>query len=61
MQQERHQEWLESHDVSASGSKVVVSPSPGDVEPDLLDDQQEVVGHEFMFPPLQKDQMARRL
>ena len=25
-----------------------VSPSPGDVEPDLLDDQQEVVGHEYV-------------
>ena len=46
--QARYSEWLESHDVSASGSKVVVSPSPGDVEPDLLDDQQEVVGHEYV-------------
>ena len=27
---------------------MVVSPSPGDVEPDLLDDQQEVVGHEYV-------------
>ena len=46
--QARYSEWLESHDVSASGSKVVVSPSPGNVEPDLLDDQQEVVGHEYV-------------
>ena len=46
--QARYSEWLESHDVSASGSKVVVSPSPGAVEPDLLDDQQEVVGHEYV-------------
>ena len=46
--QARYSEWLESHDVYASGSKVVVSPSPGDVEPDLLDDQQEVVGHEYV-------------
>ena len=27
---------------------MVVSPSPGYVEPDLLDDQQEVVGHEYV-------------
>ena len=39
---------MELHDVSASGLKVVVSPSPGDVEPDLLDDQQKVVGCKYV-------------
>ena len=46
--QTRYSKWLESH--HASGSKVVV-PSPVGPEPELLDDQQEVVDEDGLYSP----------
>ena len=46
--QTRYSKWLESR--HASGSKVVV-PSPVGPEPDLLDDQQEVVDEDGLYSP----------
>ena len=57
--QARYSEWLESHDVSASGSKVVVSPSPGAAEPDLMINRKLLGMSTFLR--LRKDQMVRRL